>query len=114
MCHVFVADDDDDDDDEDDEDGGDDGDAEDVSNRPSNYLSIDLSKTSKLEKHLTEQKKSRRAKNTIVALICWDSWPPVSQTKIRKSIEDLHISYVNEGVPEALASNMSYDRKTIL
>ena len=54
---MFVADDDDDDDDdEDDEDGGDDGDAEDVSNRPSNFLSIDLCKTSKLEKHLTDKK----------------------------------------------------------
>ena len=52
---MFVAD-DDDDDDEDDEDGEDDEDVEDDSNRPSNYLSIDLSKTSKLEKHLTENK----------------------------------------------------------
>ena len=51
---MFVAD-DGDDDDEGDEDG-DDEDVEDVSNRPSNYLSIDLSKTSKLEKHLTEKK----------------------------------------------------------
>ena len=54
---MFVADDDDDDDEDDDEDGEDDEDVEDVSNRPSNYLSIDLPKTSKLETHLTEQKK---------------------------------------------------------
>ena len=56
---MFVADDDDDDDDDDDEgdeDGENDENVEDASNRPSNYLSIDLSKTSKLKKHLSEHK----------------------------------------------------------